>query len=206
MTGKEGSKVEIPNYEVIVSLKNEKYLCRIPELSLVVKGNDLESCYQELMEKKEELIAEIEEFKGRGALTPPSTSWFREGKELRGAPNAGDDFRGFLKKTLFVGFIVLIVFNIATQTIGREINELAKNMQKEINELAKNVQKEIKNQLPSHPGRKIENELYKAADNPIDPEREQKIVESVRVIVSRLKPIAKELRPLLEEVGLAKEK
>ena len=48
-------KIDLPNYEVIVSAKNEKYFCRIPELSLFGKGNDLESSYQELMKKRKNL-------------------------------------------------------------------------------------------------------------------------------------------------------
>ena len=71
-------KIDLPNYEVIVSVKNEKYFCRIPELSLFGKGNDLESSYQELMKKKEEFIKEIEEYQSEDDFIPPSTTWFRE--------------------------------------------------------------------------------------------------------------------------------
>ena len=215
-------KTDVPNYEVIVLVKNGKYFCRIPELSLLAKGDDLESSYQKLMDKKEEFIKEVEEYQDEGEFTPPSTTWFREGRGQHGSSITKYGFMDFLIKAGVVGLMALVILNIASSTIGGEISSIIDNsltkggrqiektfssslsrVDGSLVNMVKNVRTEIKKSIPSRLGRKFENELYKAVDHPIDAEREEKIVKSIRVVVNRLKPFAKELRPLLEDFGLA---
>ena len=225
MVARKEGKIDMPNYEVIVSVKNEKYFCRFPELNLIAKGNDLESSYQELMKKKEELIKEVVEFQGDDELVPPSTTWSREGGRQWGSSVAGNGLMGFLVRAGISGLMALVILYITTQTIGEEIrdvvdssvtksssqlestlNSTLSTVDKSIMKMVTNIRTEIEDSIPTHPGRNIESELYRAVDHPIDPEREEKIVNSIRVIVNRLKPFAKELRPLLEEFGLAGKK
>jgi len=215
-------KIEVPNYEVIVSVKNEKYFCRIPELSLLAKGDDLESSYQKLMDKKEEFIKEVEEYQDEDEFVPPSTTWFREGRGQHGSSITKYSFMDFLIKAGVVGLMALVILNIASSTIGGEISsiidnsltkggrQIEKTLSSSLNRvdgslvnMVRNVRTEIEESIPSHPGREFENELYKAVDHPIDAEREEKIIKSIRVVVNRLKPFAKEFRPLLEDFGLA---
>ncbi len=205
MSEKEEAKNSMANYEVIISVKKEKYYCRIPELYLVAKGNDFESSYQELMKKKSALIKEIEEFESEDEFSPPLVTRFRDSRGSRSS-SAGNDVRGFLIKTGVISLLVLIVVFIASQIISGEAKKLVKNVTGVQKEMVNSLTTGIKNSIPSKPGRIIEKELYRAADRPSDPERERKIAASIRVVVNRLKPFAREFRPLLEEVGLAKDK
>ena len=82
MVARKEGKIDMPNYEVIVSVKNEKYFCRIPELNLIAKGNDLESSYKDLMSNREDLLNDIEEFGWEEEFSSPSTTWYRAGKRL----------------------------------------------------------------------------------------------------------------------------
>jgi len=226
MVEREEGAIEKPNYEVVVSIKNEKYFCRIRELSLVGKGDDLQSSYQELMRKMEELFEELEEFGDEEGLVPPAVNWSRGGG---GGPRnislTQDDFKDFLVKAGAVGVMVLVVLYIATQTIGGKIVDVVDSslekgggrlestlssslntVDKSLERMVKNVRKEIETIIPSKPGREIENELYKAVDHPIDSEREQRIIQSIRVVVKRMMPFAKEFRPLIEEFGIAEKR
>ena len=178
MVEKEKLENCITDYEVIFSIKKGKYFCRIPELYLIAQDSDLESCHQKLMKKKEKLIKEIEEFEREDEFDSPSTTWFRDGRGLRDS-SSGNDLEGFLKKTGVVSLMILIGLFIATQTISFTWSRFTST------ENLKTV-------------------INKVVNHPIDPEREKKISAKIRVIVNRLKPIAKELRPLLEEIGLAK--
>lgn len=202
-------------YEVIISIKKDKYFCRIPELYLVAKGNDLGSSYQELMKKKGALFKEIEEFENEDECNPPLVTRFGDSKGSRSS-STENDLRNFLIKKGVVGLLILILFIIASQIISGEANKLVNNVTTGIKnstrfspgQITNQVNKiltGIKNSSLSNPVR-IEKALNHAADLPIDPEREHKIAANIRVIVNRLKPFAREFRPLLEEVGLAKNK
>ena len=186
-------KIDLPNYEVIVSVKNEKYFCRIPELSLLGKGNDLESSYQELMKKKEEFIKEIEEYQCEDDFIPPSTTWFREGRGQLGPSLTKYSLMDFLIKAGIVGLMVLIIVSIASNTISGGIRN-AINVEEGLVRIGRDIRLKIKN------------ELYKGVDHPIDAEREERIIKNIRVVVNRWKPFVKELRPLLEEIGMAEKK
>ena len=206
-------KIDLPNYEVIVSAKNEKYFCRIPELSLFGKGNDLESSYQELMKKKEEFIKEIEEYQSEDDFIPPSTTWFREDRGQLGHSITKYGLMDFLIKAGIIGVMVLIIVSIASNTIGggirNVINSSLTMVDRQIESTLSASSKRVEGGLVRMGGNirsEIKNELYKAADHPIDAEREEKIIKNIRVVVNRWKPFVKELRPLLEELGMAEKK
>ena len=206
-------KIDLPNYEVIVSVKNEKYFCRIPELSLFGKGNDLESSYQELMKKKEEFIKEIEEYQSEDDFIPPSTTWFREGSGQLGPSITKYSLMDFLIKAGIVGLMLLIIVIIASNTIGggirNVINSSLTMVDRQIERTLSSSSKRVEGGLVRMGGNirsEIKNELYKAVDHPIDAEREEKIIKNIRVVVNRWKPFVKELRPLLEELGMAEKK
>ena len=206
-------KIDLPNYEVIVSVKNKKYFCRIPELSLFGKGNDLESSYQELMKKKEEFIKEIEEYQSEDDFIPPSTTWFREDRGQLGPSITKYGLTDFLIKAGIVGVMILIIVTIASNTIGggirNVINSSLTMVDRQIESTLSASSKRVEGGLVRMGGNirsEIKNELYKAVDHPIDAEREEKIIKNIRVVVNRWKPFVKELRPLLEELGMAEKK
>jgi hypothetical protein len=202
MVAKKESKIDLPNYEVIISVKNETYYCRIPELNLFAKGNDLESSYRELMNKKEKFIEVVEEFEGKFDPISPSTARIRGGERVDGGLLWWNGIGLFLIKAGAMTLLFLIVLYVSSRGIQSTISTSLDMIEKKINNLSN--QDLVKSTI--RPGRKIEKELYKAVDHPIDPERAKKITESLRVIVNRYRPFAKEFRPLLEDIGLAGKK
>jgi hypothetical protein len=66
MTEEGGKSMKIPEYEVVVTMKNGNYVCQIPDLMLVATGNDLGLVYRELMRKKE-VYKTIDQFIDPGA-------------------------------------------------------------------------------------------------------------------------------------------
>jgi len=162
---------KIPDYEVTLKTRKGKYYFYIRELQIPASGDTLDSAYKELMRKKDELIKELEETDSLDELPQPvSKPSAKQGFDLK---NLGM----FSLKTLIVGLICGIILTFA----GIELNTVVSKIG------------------VMNPGNKLEEELYRAVDHEISPERQEKIIKSIRVIVKRLKPFVDEIKPLFSD-------
>ena len=83
--------------------------------------------------------------------------------------------------------------------INWQLQEALHQLSKQINLSIGATSTEIQKMIPSKPGNRIEEELHRAMDHPISPERQEKIVRSIRVVVKRLRPFVKEISPLFSD-------
>jgi len=174
------------NYDAVVKFKDGKYHFYIRELNLIGTGDTLDSAYAEINRKREEVVKEFSESGHLDELPPP------EGARPARVKGAGDtDLGGFAFKVLIAGLAVIVVLMFAVGQINRVFSSNVELLKAELNY--------ISNTIPSKPGRVIEHELYKAVDHPISPERQKKIIESIRVIVKRLKPFVDEFKVLFAD-------
>jgi hypothetical protein len=96
-----------------------------------------------------------------------------------------------------VSFLFIIGF---TKITLDEAVESGLSQFRSIVQLAPDHLNRLKNINPIHI---LENALHKeAVKNPIEPERQEKIIKDLRVVVPRLKPFLDEIRPLFKSEKL----
>jgi hypothetical protein len=188
---------ELSSYEVVVKLNKGIYFCRIPELMIIAKGENLDSCFQEIMRKKEEFFRETNAAEINMKLVGPSSDWYRGegGKGVNKDGNNGENLKGFFIKTVVVLSVLLITFTFIGNKIENQFERASLQIDSSIDKIKYEVNK-ISKAIPKRPGRKIEQSIYRAAKHPVAPEREERIIKSLRVIVKKLKPFVDEVKPL----------
>ena len=108
-------KVTDMDYKVIVTQKADQYILYISELQLTARGNNLDSAYKELNQKKAE---QLKEFKEAGLqVSPPLPNLPSEENAMR-----RKDIGVFTIKTLIACFLLILVINFT----GNKVNNLTK--------------------------------------------------------------------------------
>jgi|LWDU01.1.fsa_nt_gi hypothetical protein len=178
---------EYLNEDIILTIKDEKFYLRLQNLELLVKGDDFNSAYHELIQKKNARLTIMKEL---NLNIPPS--------RLKGVSNPLFSKQFFFKMVVAtVSFLSIIGF---TKITLDEAVESGLNQFRSIVQLAPDHLNRLKNINPIHI---LENALHKeAVKNPIEPERQEKIIKDLRVVVHRLKPFLEEIRPLFKSEKL----
>ena len=182
---------ENANEDIILNLKDEKFYLRLQKFGLMVKGDDLNSTYKELMEKKKKRISIMKELNLDIPVNHPKR-----------------DSAGFFLKTIIFAVIFLFVVGI----VGPKLNGMMGAHLSQLGSMAKRNMHDLIN-LPFEIVRYrvipfferhakvdvLEKALYKKVEKgPMELERQEKIIKSLRVMVQRLKPFVDELRPLFK--------
>lgn len=180
-----GEKSEEYGFEPTLIIKRGKYYFQIRELGLTVKGDTLDSAYQDLLKKKEELILKFEEADNLEELpAPASAPRIKEGVAFREL--------GLFSAKMAIGAVVIAaLIAFAGNRVNSTINHNLSRLKTEVDEM-----------VSGKPGRKLEKELHRAVNHEIAPERREKIIKSIRVLVKRCQPFIKELKPLFEDSNL----
>jgi len=187
------------NEDIILTSKDEKFYLRLQNLALLVKGDDLNSAYQELIKKKNERIKIMKELD----LKIPESQSTRV--------NSANMLEFFLKTmivvgifSVIIGFVGIILGNIMESRTG-QLSSMAKRNVTDLitlpfdllqHRIVPHYVNRIKNIKPTSI---LEKALHEEAmKNPIEPERQEKIIKDLRAVVHRLKPFIEEIKPLLK--------
>ena len=187
------------NEDIILTSKDEKFYLRLQNLALLVKGDDLNSAYQELIKKKNERIKIMKELD----LKIPESQLTRV--------NSANMLEFFLKTmivvgifSVIIGFVGIILGNVMESRIG-QLSSMAKRNAADLitlpfdllqHRIVPHYIDRIKNVKPTSI---LEKALHEEAmKNPIEPARQEKIIKDLRAVVHRLKPFIEEIKPLLK--------
>lgn len=177
--------METPQYDAILRTRNGHYYLQIKELGLLVHGDDLASTYSELSRKRDALV---KDFQDAGLLQElPIASSI--GVSAGTGRSLGQEVGLFSLKMLMVAVTISVVVFVAVSQVAYTAYKVADKVEVSIGELRKK------------PFKELERQLFMAADasNEPSPEKQEKVVQSLRVLVKRVKPYVDELRPLFSE-------
>ena len=186
--------------DIILTVKDEKFYFRLQNLGLLVKGDDLNSAYHELIKKKNERIKTMKELD----LKMPDSQLTKV--------NSWNMLEFFFKAMMaavvflvIIGFVGITLGNAMESRIG-QLSSMAKRNAADLITLPFDLLQHrivpyyvnrIKNVKPISI---LEKALHEEAmKNPIEPERQEKIIKDLRAVVHRLKPFIEEIKPLLKD-------
>ena len=194
---------ENANEDIILNLKDEKFYLRLQKFGLMVKGDDLNSTYKELMEKKKKRISIMKELNLDIPVNRPKRDSARHLARID-----SERALGFFLKTIILAVVFLLVVGI----VGHKLNGIMESRLSQLGSMAKRDMHDLINLpfeivryrvIPFFERRAkvdvLEKALYKKVEErPMELERQEKIIKSLRVMVQRLKPFVDELRPLFK--------
>ena len=199
---------EYCNEDIILTLKDGKFYLRLQKFGLLVKGDDLSSTYKELVEKKKERINMMKELNINIPVNRP-----KRGSARHWARIDSEKILGFFLKTAILAVVFVVVVGIVALKLdgimGTHISQLGSMVKRSANDLVTVPFDLFQYRLVPHyvnyiksvkPVHVLEKALHEEAmKNPIEPERKEKIIKDLRVVVHRLKPFIAEIRPLFKD-------
>jgi len=172
---------EYLNEDIILTIKDEKFYLRIQHLELLVKGNDFDSAYNELVQKKNARLKIMKELN----LHIP-TSGLKENSNQLFTKNK---FFKILIYTLIFFSLIIFTKKIFNGIIDARINQFRSAVEL--------VPQYLNREHAFKLTRLLEKVLHEEAlKNTMEPKRQEKIIKDLRLIVNRLKPFLEEIRPL----------
>lgn len=176
-----------PNYDVVVKEQNGQYMCRIKELNLIASGADLSSTFAEITKKRDAIIKDFENAGLPDELPAPA----RTRDQQPSSRNLVGELKLFSLKMLIVMLAFSTLLAIALGQVAYSATRLASKLEVSLGEWKK-------------PGKALERQLFLAAEpaNEPSPEKQEKIIQSIRVLVKRVKPYVDEFRPLFSDQKL----
>jgi len=188
------------DHEITLKIKKGTYYFSIPDLMLTSKETDIESAYQNLLLKKDKFFKDAEE---AGLEIPPGTAKIAKSSSAPTLPQTSSNIKSYFTKVVGTAVVILVttffLINMVVNNIGRQLESNVNNLDEKINSTLNRGKAKVQNLMTRKPGHLLEKELYKAVDHPISPERQEKIIKSLRIIVDRLRPFVKEIAPLFSE-------
>ena len=171
-------------YDILLRLKKNRYFLQIRELNIFATGSNLEETYQDLISKKDQLINEFQSFEILKELPHPD-------RKLNPMENSAPKrYAPFLVKTFTIGLILIISLVFSGHLVVDKAVEGSSQIAKQMNGFLKiNI------------GRKLEKELFKAAEKEVSPAKQEKLIKSIRKIVADYKPVADEIKLLFSDKG-----
>ena len=191
---------ENANEDIILNLKDEKFYLRLQKFGLMVKGDDLNSTYKELMGKKKKRISIMKEL---NLDIPVNRSKRDSARHLARIDS---------ERALGFFLIFAVVFLLVVGIVGSQLGGIMESRLSQLGSMTKRNMHDLIN-LPFEIVRYrvipfferhakvdvLEKALYKKVEErPMELERQEKIIKSLRVMVQRLKPFVDELRPLFK--------
>ena len=128
------------NYEIILKKKDNLYCLIVPELSLVVTDENLESCYEKLGEEKEAYFKKIIELDASEKIKEPS-----EKKEQKQLIPGITELVPLCIKTLAVTATIALVVLILSVFILPKFNPLGRNLNNTLSRGVNNAVSSLKN-------------------------------------------------------------
>lgn len=177
--------MEIPQYDTVVRTRNGQYYLQIKELGLLVHGEDLASTFAKLTNKRDALVKDFQDAGLLQELPIASASSVSNGS----GRSIGQELGLFSLKMLMVAVTISVIVFVAVSQVAYTAEKVAAKLETSIGELRKKPFKEIERQLI----------LAAEAENEPSPEKQEKILQSLRVLVKRVKPYVDELRPLFSD-------
>ena len=165
------------NYDAVMSIKKGKYYLHIKELQILGCGDDLNSAYKDLTDKKEQLIREFQEGENLNELPTPIN---KSSSSLR------EDFRQiriFLMKLFIIAFLGVVALSFTKEILSNLTDPVILGIKEKVR--------------VSKLGRFLLIQLDDAIESDITPDMEKQILGNIRILVKKLQPYANEFRPLL---------
>jgi hypothetical protein len=184
------------DYDCVVKFRNGKYCLSIKELGLQVIKVDLESGYEELMRKKNQLFQENEESDEFIPLPPPRTL------SVNKDAAQGQELKLFFMKTLMTGaLIVAIIFfgakkmdELARSVLDRSTHLIVATVDKTINRASDSISSSIDSTLKLP--------FFRAVTHGVSQKQNEQIMKDIKIIVKRNKPFVDELKLLIIDDSL----
>ena len=185
----------LDEFDVIVRRRNGRVVASVPSLGLYATANDTVAALDKLDAKKRAYEADLEEaglseiIAASGTAAGVSTATSKVG-DLRGVA---------LKSGIIIGMItaaVIIGGGILASRIDATIDRTIYSVKTQLGPLANG--KIGGSQFWS----KIESELDRvaSADNNLAPEKQARLLQNIRAIVTRIRPFVSEIAPLFANV------
>ena len=185
--------------DIILTVKDEKFYFRLQNLGLLVKGDDLNSAYHELIKKRNERIKTMKELD----LKMPDSQLTRV--------NSWNMLEFFFKVmmvavvfSVIIGFVGITLGNVMESRTG-QLSSMAK---RSVNDLVSIPFDILQHRLVPHYANRMRNvkpisflekALHEEAlKKPMEQERQEKIIKDLRIVAHRLKPFIEEIKPLLK--------
>jgi hypothetical protein len=198
---------EYLNKDITLTVKDEKFFLHLQKLGLLVKGDDLNSTYQELMQKKIERLGVMKEL-NIDIPVDPSRGTFAQGFKIIKFKSLIE----FFLKTLIIVFVLLGVGGVIVSKLGDKmeprLSEVLSMLKRNANDLATMPIDILKHQVVPHYANRIrsikpvliiEKVLHEEAiKKPMEAKRQEKIIKDLRLVVNRLEPFIEEIRPLFK--------
>ena len=172
---------EYLNEDIILTIKDEKFYLRIQHLELLVKGDDFDSAYKELVLKKNSRLNIMKELN----LNVPTS---------RSKKNPNELLTNFFLKTLIYTLISLFLIIFTRITFDGIIDTRIKQFRLAVELVPQYFNREHAFKLIQLLEKVLHEEALK---NPMEPKRQEKIIKDLRLITNRLKPFLEEIRPLI---------
>jgi len=190
---------ENANEDIILNLKDEKFYLRLQKFGLMVKGDDLSSTYKELMEKKKKRISIMKELNLDIPVNRPKRDSARHLARID-----SERALGFFLKIIIFAVVFLFVVGIVGSIMEPRLSQLGSTTKRNMHDLVNLPFEIVRYRVIPFFKRLanvdvLEKALYKKVEErPMELERQEKIIKSLRVMVQRLKPFVDELRPLFK--------
>ena len=170
-----------PNYDAVLRITDGKYYFYIKELGLVARGDDLGTSYGELVRKRDLIMNGLKEADLLQELPSPAET----SREDQSGRWLARDLGTFSLKMLIVSLAISALIFVAVSRIVYGLNRVIDRAEAATDEVRK-------------PWKVLEEQLYLAADasNEMRPEKQERIIKSIGVLVKRAKPFVDEVRPL----------
>lgn len=193
MKASEPDKTKEAEYDVLIRIKKGKYYLQIRELSIFSTGSDLSETYNDLILKKKQRFDEYKEHGLLKELPQPRRNL---------TTNTNNEYIGLKSYMLFIvkSFGIAIIISLCLVLfVPLVISNVAGTVTNEAVWASSRIKNQFGDLFSIKPGRKIEKEIYRAAEKPIPPEKKEKIIKSIRKIVSYYKPVVDEVKLLFTE-------
>lgn len=194
---------EYANEDIILTLKDEKFYLRHQKFGLLVKGNDLSSAYKELVEKKKERVGMMEELNIKIPVNPSKQDSFRHWVRIE-----SEKLLEFFAKIVILAVVFVVVAAIVTPKLDKiiqtRLSQFSSIAKREVSDIIRLPFDIVEHRAVPYFERRakvdvLEKALYKKAEEkPMELERQEKTIKSLRIIVQRLKPFVDELHPLFK--------
>jgi hypothetical protein len=192
------------DFEISIKKKGENFNLFIRELAITGKGKTLDEAYNNLMNKKDNLIREFEELDILDQMPEPSHR-----KAFRAMREPGGMLDFFLKVLVVMGMALLVLtisFRVLEQRVFNQARSIEQSFVKGVNvvnygldQVGKAVAKVgvIQDGIGFREFAGIlDRQIKSAAAWDMSPEKQKELTSNIRILVRRYKPMLDEFAPL----------
>lgn len=193
---------EPAEYRISVRKVDGHYALMIEELGLIVEGETLEAAYESLVTRKTELISKAASLGFDDRLLGPQGTFSQHAAA-----------RANQRRIWNIALAIVATFAIATLILGAGATFALKRIQVAVSHMAEQ-QKAVINYAATDGARKLKENLFEtergsalvgnllhrwatSPDMPAD--KKQELLQDIRTVVGRYKPILDEFRPLTSD-------